>query len=129
MSSALPTIAVDKPVAPPLQPVLVSHFNVVEIPRFDVGASGIPPEVASAVVGLFTAGCSKVDAPVLSQFPALKVVATYGVGTDHVNVGDCTAAGVVVGNTPGVVAGATADIAFALLLAAARNVVSGHHCT
>jgi glyoxylate reductase len=49
------------------------------------------------------------------------------VGVDHINVRDATARGIKVGNTPGVLNGATADLAFALILATARGIVKNDH--
>jgi glyoxylate reductase len=53
------------------------------------------------------------------------VVSNYAVGFNNVDIPAATARGVAVGNTPGVLTDATADIAFALLIAAARRVVEG----
>lgn len=53
------------------------------------------------------------------------MVANYGVGYDRVDVAACAARGVVVTNTPGVLDDATADLAFALILATRRQVVEG----
>jgi len=61
----------------------------------------------------------------LELLPGLRVVANYGVGYDRVDVAACAARGVVVTNTPGVLDDATADLAFALILAARRQVVEG----
>jgi glyoxylate reductase len=61
----------------------------------------------------------------LELLPALRVVANFGVGYDRIDVAACTARGVVVTNTPGVLDDATADLAFALLLAVRRQVVEG----
>jgi glyoxylate reductase len=61
----------------------------------------------------------------LDLLPALRVVANYGVGYDRVDVAECAARGVVVTNTPGVLDHATADLAFALILAVRRQVVHG----
>ena len=55
----------------------------------------------------------------------LKVISNFGVGVDHIDVKAATARGIPVGNTPGILDGATADLAFALLLAAGRRVVEG----
>jgi glyoxylate reductase len=57
--------------------------------------------------------------------PGLKVVSNYAVGFDNVDVPACTARGVAVGNTPGVLTDTTADLAFALLMAAARRIPEG----
>ena len=61
----------------------------------------------------------------LDLLPALRVVANFGVGYDQVDVDACAALGVAVTNTPGVLDEATADFAFALLLATRRMVVEG----
>jgi lactate dehydrogenase-like 2-hydroxyacid dehydrogenase len=61
----------------------------------------------------------------LELFPSLRAVANFGVGYDRVDVGACAARGVVVTNTPGVLDAATADLAFALILAARRRLVDG----
>jgi glyoxylate reductase len=64
---------------------------------------------------------ARIDADLLDACPALRVVSNYGVGLDNVDVEACTARGVLVGNTPDVLTDTTADMAFALLLAAARR--------
>jgi glyoxylate reductase len=61
----------------------------------------------------------------LELLPRLRVVANFGVGYDRIDVVACAERGVVVTNTPGVLDAATADLAFALLLAARRQVVAG----
>jgi glyoxylate reductase len=61
----------------------------------------------------------------LDRLPGLRVVANFGVGYDRIDVGACAERGVVVTNTPGVLDAATADLAFALVLATRRQVVQG----
>ena len=66
----------------------------------------------------------RIDADVLDAAGAqLRVVSQMAVGVDNVDVAACTARGIPVGNTPGVLTETTADIAWALILAAARRVV------
>ena len=77
----------------------------------------------AAIVSLLT---DMVDAELLDAAgSALRVVANYAVGLDNVNVAECTRRGVLVTNTPDVLTDATADMAWALLLAAARRVAEG----
>jgi glyoxylate reductase len=57
--------------------------------------------------------------------PALRIVANFGVGYDRIDVAACAASGIVVTNTPDVLDDATADLAFALILAVRRQVVEG----
>lgn len=59
----------------------------------------------------------------LDRFPALRVVANFGVGYDRIDVAACAAKGVTVTNTPGVLDAATADLAFGLMLAVRREIV------
>jgi glyoxylate reductase len=64
-----------------------------------------------------------VDGDVLDQLPDLRLVATCGVGYDHISVRECRRRGIRVTYTPGVVSDATADLTFALLLALRRRIV------
>lgn len=65
----------------------------------------------------------RVNEEVLGQTPHLTIVANCGVGYDNIDVEACTRRGIAVTNTPDAVTEATADLAFALLLAVARRVV------
>src|SRR5262245_26277018 len=76
--------------------------------------------------GLVSLLTDRVDAALLDAAPRLKVVSNYAVGFNNVDVQAATQRGVCVGNTPGVLTDATADMAFCLLIAAARRVVEGH---
>ncbi|HEX9291037.1 MAG TPA: NAD(P)-dependent oxidoreductase, partial [Anaeromyxobacteraceae bacterium] len=64
-------------------------------------------------------------AELVGALPRLRHVASYGVGVNHIDLDACRARGILVTNTPGVVTDATADMAMALLLAAARRVAEG----
>ncbi|MSX95618.1 MAG: D-glycerate dehydrogenase, partial [Actinobacteria bacterium] len=67
----------------------------------------------------------RIDSELLDSAPALKVIANYAVGHDNIDVGAVRKRGIEVTNTPGVLTEATADLAWALLLAAARNLGAG----
>src|SRR5215212_9915789 len=71
--------------------------------------------------GLVALLTDRIDGALLDAAPKLKVVSNFAVGFNNVDVPACTARGVKVGNTPGVLTDATADIAVTLLLAAARR--------
>jgi glyoxylate reductase len=64
----------------------------------------------------------EVDAEVLDASDDLKIVANLGVGYDNIDVEAATERGILVTNTPGVLTETTADLSFALLLAAARRI-------
>ncbi len=102
--------------------------NVAEMLRDKVEL--LPWEAAArgtmlAVEGIYTYGHPQVNAGLLDHLVGVKVISNYGVGVDHIDLTAARERGIPVGNTPGILDGATADMAFALLLAAARRVVSG----
>jgi glyoxylate reductase len=74
--------------------------------------------------GLMSVGTQpvKVDEELLSHAPKLRVISQSSVGYDNIDVAACTARGIPFGNTPGVLTEATADLAFLLLLCAARRI-------
>lgn len=77
--------------------------------------------------GVVTLLTEKVDRDFLDAAGSqLKVISNYAVGFNNVDIEEANRRRVRVGNTPGVLTEATADLAFALLIAAARHVVSGH---
>jgi len=83
-------------------------------------------EKVRGVDGLLCLLTDVIDAEVLDAAgPDLRVVSNYAVGYNNVDVAAATARGIPVGNTPGVLTETTADLAFALLMAAARRVVEG----
>lgn len=92
----------------------------------------LPPprdELLRAVAGcdgILTLLTDRVDAELLDRAgPQLRVVSNYAVGFDNISAADATARGIPVGNTPGVLTETTADLAFALLMAAARRLPEG----
>lgn len=79
---------------------------------------------ARGVDGIICLITDQIDADVLDAAGTqLRVVSQMAVGVDNVDVAACTARGIPVGNTPGVLTETTADIAWALILASARRVV------
>lgn len=75
---------------------------------------------------LLTAGPNKIDKEFLAACGHLKVISLLSVGYDNVDVAEATRLGIPVGNTPGVLSGATADTAFLLMLASSRNAFVQH---
>lgn len=80
----------------------------------------------AGVDGVLTLLTDRVDDEFLDAAgPGLKVVSNYAVGFDNIDVAACARRGIPVGNTPGVLTDTTADLAWALLMAAARRVSEG----
>jgi glyoxylate reductase len=83
-----------------------------------------PDELAAHAAdkeGLLTLLTDRVDANLIDRCPNLRAVANYAVGYDNIDVAAARAHNIAIGNTPDVLTDATADLTFALLLAAARN--------
>ncbi len=93
----------------------------------DVWPDRLPPPAdelrkrVAGCAGLVSILTDKVDAALLDAARGLKVVSNFAVGVNNVDLPACTARKIPVGNTPGVLTDATADIAVTLLLAAARR--------
>ena len=80
-------------------------------------------ERARDAEGLLALLTDRIDDELLERASGLRAVANYAVGTDNVDLEAATGRGVPVGNTPDVLTETTADLAFALMLAAARRIV------
>lgn len=78
-------------------------------------------EAVTEVDGLLTLLSDRIDEPLLEAAPRLKVISQMAVGYDNIDIAAAKRCGIRVGHTPGVLTDATADLAFALLLAAARR--------
>ena len=72
---------------------------------------------------LFSTGNIKINEELLAKAPNLKVIAQASVGYDNIDIAACNARNIPVGNTPGVLVDAVADLAYALILDSARKIV------
>jgi glyoxylate reductase len=79
--------------------------------------------------GLASLLTDKIDAALLDAAPSLRVISNFAVGFNNIDIPAATARGIAVGNTPGVLTDATADMALCLLVTAARRIVEGHQYT
>jgi glyoxylate reductase len=88
-----------------------------------------PPaaEALQRIEGLYNYGHHRLGGEMMDLMPALRVISNFGVGVDHIDLDAARQRGIPVGNTPKLLDGATADMTFALLLAASRNLVRGDH--
>lgn len=86
-------------------------------------------EKVKTVDGLLCLLTDRIDPFLLDNAPSLKVVSQMAVGYDNIDVAAATERNIPIGNTPGVLTDATADLTWALLMAAARRVVEGDRFT
>lgn len=75
---------------------------------------------------LISVGPNKINAQFLKACSHLKVIALHSVGYDQVDVAAAKSLNILIGNTPGVLSGATADTAFLLMLAVSRKAFYAH---
>ena len=93
----------------------------------DVWPGRLPPsrvelsERARDAEGLLSLLTDRIDSDLLDRLPRLRAIANYAVGYDNIDLTATAARGIPVGNTPDVLTDATADLTFALLMAAARR--------
>lgn len=103
---------------------------VQETASADIWTGELPPdrkalmERVKGVDGLLCLLTDRIDAGVMDAAgPGLRVISNHAVGFDNIDVSAATERGIPVGNTPGILTDATADMAFALIMAAGRRVV------
>jgi glyoxylate reductase len=88
-------------------------------------AAPTPAELSERSAGAAALLCllsDRISSELLEKCPHLRVVSSCSVGVDHIDLAAATARGIPVGHTPGVLVETTADLAFGLLLAAARRI-------
>lgn len=118
-----PRIAVTRETFPEVIAFLAEHFEV------DDNQADHPLDAAALRAklegkeGALVTGFDRIDGPLLDALPRLKAVCNIAVGYNNIDVPACTTRGVLATNTPGVLDDTTADIGFALILAASRRVV------
>jgi glyoxylate reductase len=86
-------------------------------------------EKVKGIDGLLCLLTDRIDRQLLETGTSLKVISQMAVGYDNIDISAATARQIPVGHTPGVLTDATADFAWALLMAAARRVVEGDRFT
>jgi glyoxylate reductase len=106
-----------------------------EVASIEVWTERQPPpydvllEKVKAIDGLLCLLTDRIDHQLLEAATSLKVISQMAVGYDNIDIPAATAQQIPVGHTPGVLTDATADFAWALLMAAARRVVEADRFT
>jgi gluconate 2-dehydrogenase len=106
---------------------LRSHFHVEDNPQDEIWSK---PELIKRLQGkrgVIATASEGIDAELLAVCPDLKAVCNMAVGYNNIDVGACTARGVIVTNTPDVLTETTADFGFVLMMAAARRITESEH--
>ena len=122
MSEAKPKVLVTREVFDETLEYLRAHCEV-DANQEDVALA--PDALARRIADMDGVICSltdRIDAPLIGAAPRLKVVSNIAVGYNNIDVAACTGRGIMATNTPGVLDDSTADLAWTLMLGAARRV-------
>lgn len=103
--------------------MLRERFEVEVWPEYRPTPRDVLLQKLTEVDAIITLLSDKIDATALSLAPKLKIISQYAVGFDNIDVGEAAKRGILVTNTPEVLTDASADFAWALLMAVARRVV------
>ncbi len=125
--SSKPRVLVARTIFPDIIEALQKHFDV----QAHEDPAPMKPDALRAAMqgkrGAFVTGTERIDAALLNACPDLRAVCNMVVGTNHVDIDACTARGILVTNTPDVLTDTTADLGFALMMAAARRITESEH--
>jgi glyoxylate reductase len=113
-----PLVLADTPLSAPVTAMLAGRVGLLPWSAADGPDAG-------RIEAVYTYGHPHVGPELLARLPGVRVISNFGVGVDHIDLSAAAARHIPVGNTPGILDGATADMAFALLLAAGRRLVEG----
>ena len=124
---AKPLVAVTRDIPDAGLDILRDHCEIRLWPQEMPPTPAELDDLLTDTVGVLTLLDDKITDEVLTRHPKIKVVSNYAVGYDNIDVDAATAHGVAVCNTPDVLNGATAEFAFALLMATARRIVEANN--
>ncbi|MCC6813426.1 MAG: D-glycerate dehydrogenase [Rubrivivax sp.] len=122
-----PAVLVARAIFPDIVEQLSRHFEVESNPDDTLWSRAELVRRLQGKQGVFTTGGERIDAELLAACPGLRICANMAVGYNNFDLPAMTAAGVLATNAPGVLTETTADMGFALLMAAARRVTEGEH--
>jgi glyoxylate reductase len=126
MRSKRPFVIVTRKLPDPIETRMMELFACrLNLDDKPLGRSELIAAVGQADV-LVPTVTDRIDAEVLTAAgPALKLIASFGTGVDHVDLAAAQQRGIIVTNTPGVLTEDTADMTMALILAVSRRLAEG----
>src|SRR6476661_8468615 len=116
-----PAVLVCRKVFPDVVARLREHFDVETNDADDSWSRDELIRRLQGKAGVFVTSSEPMDAKLLEACPDLRAVCSMAVGYNNIDVPACTARGILVSNAPGVLTETTADLGFALMMAAARR--------
>jgi gluconate 2-dehydrogenase len=120
-------VLVARAVFPEVVERLGRHFEVESNPDDVIYTQAELTARLKGKTGCFITSVERIDVATLDANPQLRAVCSMSVGINNVDVPACTARGILVSNTPGVLTETTADFGFALMMATARRIAESEH--
>jgi glyoxylate reductase len=125
MASAKPLLYVSRLLPDPVMAAVRARYDLLHEPSNGPAAPPALRQGLSKAVAAIVTLTDRIDADTLASARELKILANYAVGYNNIDLHAAQRRGIAVTNTPDVLTDATADLTWALLLAAARRVVEG----
>src|SRR5918995_2539030 len=125
MASAKPLLYVSRLLPDPVMAAVRAQYDLLHEPSNGPATPTALRQGLSQAVAAIVTLTDRIDADILASARELKVLANYAVGYNNIDLDAAQRRGIAVANTPDVLTDATADLTWALLLAAARRVVEG----
>ena len=125
MASAKPLLYVSRLLPDPVMAAVRAQYDLLHEPSNGPAAPTALRQGLSKAVAAIVTLTDRIDADTLASARELKILANYAVGYNNIDLNAAQRRGIAVTNTPDVLTDATADLTWALLLAAARRVVEG----
>ena len=126
MAAGISSEKIDLLIYGPVKPIVEKGFSdqfVLHPFETQADLERLTPAVAERIRGIATTGPVLANETVLSRFPKLEIVSSFGVGYDHINSAYARDHGIIVTNTPDVLTEEVADVALGLLIATAREFI------
>lgn len=120
-----PAVVIVGQVLPIVRELLQDKTSITYLEKITAATTATLKKVLLTADGLLSTSALTVNEALLVQAPQLKVISQPSVGVDNIDLAACTLRKIPVGHTPGVLVAATADLAFGLLLSAARRIPEG----
>lgn len=117
-----PSVVIAGSVLAVIREQLEATTSITQIEDLSGSNTQLLEKALQTAEGLIATASLTVNAALLDKAPHLKVISQPSVGVDNIDLSACSARKIPVGHTPGVLVEATADIAFGLLLSAARRI-------
>jgi glyoxylate reductase len=124
---SLPTVFLTRAIPAPAIEKLQFHAQAEIWPEETPPPYEILRQKASQADAIITMLCDRIDAQLIHACPNLKVISQMAVGYDNIDLKAAAECHIPVGNTPGVLTETTADLAWGLLMAAARRIVEADY--